>query len=132
MSILRARTTIPVPKVHAWGIAADNPLHLGPFIMMDYVCGESLQSILAPPNTRLMREDINDDDIQFIYKQMTNIFLQIFSLDFDHIGSLPPTKTSGTALERPLTWKVHDILQDGGVNTFGMMLSIYYILVSID
>ncbi|QKX58314.1 uncharacterized protein TRUGW13939_05436 [Talaromyces rugulosus] len=103
MSIIGERTTIPVPKVHAWGIASDNPLHLGPFIMMDYICGESLHSILTPPHTRLIREDINNNNIEYIYKQIANIFLQIFSLDFNHISSLLPIKTGGTVPVRPLT-----------------------------
>lgn len=126
LRLFRTRTTIPVPRVHAWGLAACNSLDLGPFIMMDYVNGISLSDILKDPNaktpTRLMREDISDSDIEVIYRQLANFLLQLFQLNFDRIGSLPSPDTgaqSPTTL-RPLTFKAHTILQNGGVDTFGM------------
>jgi hypothetical protein len=71
LSLFHQRTTIPVPTVYAWGLAASNFLGLGPFIMMDFMNGVSLSDILKDPNaeppTRLMRGDISDSDIEFIY-----------------------------------------------------------------
>lgn len=61
-----------------------------------------------------MREDISDNDVQFLFRQMAGIQLQLFELDFDRTGSVP-----FSAPIRPLMWKVHDIIQTGGVNTFG-------------
>ncbi|KAF1361312.1 hypothetical protein EJ07DRAFT_164389 [Lizonia empirigonia] len=125
LSLIREGTTIPVPKVHAWGFAAGNPLGLGPFIIMDFVDGVSLNDLLKDPNaersTRLMREDIDDKDVEFIYRQCANSLLQLFKLDFDQIGSLPsPRAEAESPLSmRPLTFKAHSILQSGGVNTFG-------------
>lgn len=125
LSLIREGTTIPVPKVHAWGAAADNPLGLGPFIIMDFIDGVNLSDLLRDPNaekpTRLMREDIGDIHIEFVYRQFANFLLQLFKLDFDHIGSLPsPSAEAESPLPiRPLTFKVHRILQGGGVDTFG-------------
>ncbi|KAL3474560.1 phosphotransferase enzyme family protein [Aspergillus californicus] len=124
LNLICNRTTIPVPRVQAWGPATTNPLGLGPFIMMDFVDGVSLSALLQDPNegpSRIMREDISDKDIEFIYRQMANILLQLFQLDFDRIGSLPAPQTEGQSptLPRPLTFKAHTILQDGGVDTFG-------------
>ncbi|KAL4804124.1 hypothetical protein BDV18DRAFT_166287 [Aspergillus unguis] len=121
LNMIREKTTIPVPRVHSWGSAADNSLGLGPFIMMDFIEGVSLAEILNPSNpgcrTRVMREDISDRELTTIYRQMTNILLQLFKLDFERIGSLPaPGRPSPP---RPLTFKAHEILQDGGVDTFG-------------
>jgi hypothetical protein len=125
LSLIREGTTIPVPKVHAWGFAAGNPLGLGPFIIMDFVDGVSLNDLLKDPNaersTRLMRENIDDKDVEYIYRQCANFLLQLFKLDFDQIGSLPlPRAEAESPLPmRPLTFKAHSILQSGGVNTFG-------------
>jgi hypothetical protein len=49
LSLFHQRTTIPVPRVHAWGPAASNLLGLGPFIMMDFMNGVSLSDILKDP-----------------------------------------------------------------------------------
>ncbi|KAJ5202184.1 hypothetical protein N7449_004263 [Penicillium cf. viridicatum] len=60
---------------------------------MDFVNGVSLSDLLRDANaehpTRVMREDISDNDIEVIYRQMANFLLQLFKLDFDRIGSLP-------------------------------------------
>lgn len=123
MSLIREKTTIPVPQIKAWGLAASNPLGLGPFIIMDFIEGVSLNRLLkdhdAEADTRLIKEDINDDDIEFIYRQFANFLLQLFKLNFDRIGSLPSPKTQFPVSIRPMTFKVHDIMQTGGVNTFG-------------
>jgi aminoglycoside phosphotransferase (APT) family kinase protein len=134
LSLIRNSTIIPVPRVQAWGPAASNLLDLGPFIMMDFIDGVSLSDLLQDPNaerpTRLMREDISDSDIEVIYRQLANFLLQLFKLDFDRIGSLPSLKAgdqSPTPL-RPLTFKAHSILQNGGVDTFGMACSFDFLL----
>lgn len=92
LNLIRNRTTIPVPRVQAWGPAASNPLGLGPFIIMDFIDGVSLSDLLQDPNaerpSRVMK-DISDSDIEVIYRQLANFLLQLFKLDFDQIGSLP-------------------------------------------
>ncbi|RHZ67865.1 hypothetical protein CDV55_105981 [Aspergillus turcosus] len=125
LSLIRNRTTIPVPRVQAWGPAASNPLGLGPFIIMDFVNGVSLSDLLQDPNaerpSRVMREDISEYDLEVIYRQMANFLLQLFKLNFDRIGSLPSPQTEANSPTppRPLTLKAHSILQNGGVDTFG-------------
>ncbi|PVH84276.1 hypothetical protein DL98DRAFT_612373 [Cadophora sp. DSE1049] len=123
LSLIRERTSIPVPTVYSWGLSADNPLGLGAFILMESIEGASVNRLLKDPNaavdTRLVREDISDSDIEFLFRQICCFKLQLFELDFDRIGSLPTLKTGFSAPIRPLTWKVHDIIQTGGVNTFG-------------
>jgi aminoglycoside phosphotransferase (APT) family kinase protein len=60
LALLRHRTSIPVPAVHCWGLAADNPLGLGPYILMDFIEGVSANAFLSHPDedTRILREDI--------------------------------------------------------------------------
>jgi hypothetical protein len=124
LSLIRERTSIPVPTIYSWGVAADNPLGLGAFILMSFIKGTSINRLLrdseAAVDTRLMREDISDRDVESLFRQMADFQLQLFELDFDRIGSLPTLNTGFSVPIRPLTWKVHDIIQDGGVNTFGI------------
>lgn len=126
LSIIRSRTTIPVLKIQVWGPAASNPLGLGPFIMMDFIDGVSLSDLLQDPNaespSRAMKEDISDSEVEAIYRQLANFLLQLFKLDFDWISSLPylQPESQRHTLPQPLTFKAHSILQNGGVDTFGM------------
>ncbi|KAL5121973.1 hypothetical protein ACEQ8H_000189 [Pleosporales sp. CAS-2024a] len=122
INLIRRDTTIPVPKIEAWGVASQNPLGLGPFLIMEFIGGGiSLDDLFKDVHggTRLVRDDLTDTEIATIYRQFTNFLLQLFKLDFDHIGSLDSPRPELHFPVRPLTWKVHDILQSGGVNTFG-------------
>ncbi|KAH7333324.1 hypothetical protein BKA65DRAFT_479871 [Rhexocercosporidium sp. MPI-PUGE-AT-0058] len=120
LSRIHEETDIPVPRTHGWGLAKHNPLGLGPFIVMDFIEGVSLESILKEKaDKRLMRGDISDSDIEYIYRQFAQVPLKLFQLDFDYISNLPTPTTGFQAPVRPLTFKVYDIIQLGGVNTFG-------------
>jgi hypothetical protein len=127
INLIREKSTIPVPKIYAWGIGAENTLGLGPFIIMEFIQnGVSLNDLLKDTNngTRLLRDDLSDREMETIYRQFANFLLQLFKLDFDHIGNLDSPSVDLTFPSRPLTWKAHDILQTGGVDTFGT--SIYH------
>lgn len=124
LQLLAEKTSIPVPKVWHWGRAADCPLGLGPFIIMDFVEGVSLDDVLTIPGQRFgrIRDDFPEDKIEFIFRQLARILLQLFHLDIDVdcIRNLPLPEEPGFSVPvRPLTYKVHNILQDGGVNVFG-------------
>jgi hypothetical protein len=75
LSLIRERTSIPVPKVYPWGLAADNPLGLGAFILMEFIECMSLNRLLKDPNTavdsRLVREDISDTDVELLFRQIS-------------------------------------------------------------
>ncbi|KAJ0165521.1 putative MFS-type transporter [Colletotrichum tanaceti] len=120
--LVRRETKIPVPEIKGWGIAAQNPLELGPFMIMDYIQGGvSLDKLLNDPDsgTRLLRKDLSDEEMETIYRQFAGFLLQLFKLDFDHIGAPESPNPNLHFPTRPLTWKAHDILHTGGVNTFG-------------
>lgn len=119
LDLIRKNTTIPVPEVHAWGLTEPNPLGLGPFILMDFIDGVCLKELFLDEESKLLKEDIPDCDVKSIYRQMANFVLQLFNINLPCIGSLPTPTTGFSAPVRPLTLKVHDILQNGGVNTFG-------------
>jgi hypothetical protein len=121
MKLVRRRTTIPIPEIKAWGLAADNPLGIGPFIIMDFVEGVSVADILQNPDARIMRDDVSGKTLEIIFRQTVNFLLQLSKLSFPSIGSL--TSDSGTARggfdasvhSRPLTQKAHEFLEIGTV-----------------
>lgn len=119
LSLIRERSSIPVPEIYAWGLAKDNQLGLGPYILMEAIDGVSLRDVFSTKDSRLLRQEITDTDVEYVYRQMAQIMLQLFQIDFDKIGNLPTPRTKYAAPRRPLTWKAHDILRLGGVNAFG-------------
>lgn len=126
MELIRQQTTIPIPDVKAWGLAADNPLGTGPYIIMNFVEGVSVSKILQNPDARIMREDVSEKVLEVILRQTINFLLQIRKLDFSRIGSLTSGSTAaedGFAASihaRPLTQKAHEFLLQGGIDVFGM------------
>ncbi|TAQ86908.1 hypothetical protein B7494_g4757 [Chlorociboria aeruginascens] len=91
MKILREHTDIPVPEVKAWGLASESKLELEPFIITPFIEGVNLAEFLCNQNdqeSRMFREDVEDADIQSIYKQVANFMIQLSKLDFPQIGSL--------------------------------------------
>ncbi|CAK7198482.1 hypothetical protein SEUCBS139899_001143 [Sporothrix eucalyptigena] len=119
LALLRDKTSIPVPDVKAWGLTSDNPLGLGPYILMDFIKGVGINEALCKESARLLPKDVDMDRLRRVYREMARIQLQLFSLDFDHMGSLPTPKTGFPVPAPALTFKLHDILISGGVDTFG-------------
>jgi len=141
MQVIREHTDIPVPEVKAWGLASDNKLELGPFIITPFIEGVSLVDVLRDQNdqeSRMMREDVEDADIQTIYQQIAHFMLQLSKLNFPRIGSLSSkshnddgTNFAATICSRPLTWKAHEILNVGGVDVFCMSMHSLQSLVNV-
>lgn len=46
LEYLRQNTTIPVPRVYSLGLTAEGPLGLGQFIIMEYIGGVLLSTVL--------------------------------------------------------------------------------------
>ncbi|KAH7037055.1 phosphotransferase family protein [Microdochium trichocladiopsis] len=94
MKYIRAHTTIPVPEVYAFGTAAENPLGIGPFIVMEYIDHHrSLGDALSDPNGdpkkgQILYPDISEKKLEYLYEQMAAVLLQLYNLDFSRIGSL--------------------------------------------
>lgn len=70
MKLIKEKTTIPVPEIKHWGSAAETPLGLGPFIIMDFIEGVSLDSILSDPDAKqhfkIIREDVSTETIEIL------------------------------------------------------------------
>ena len=52
VSLLREKTTIPLPTIYTWGMTDDSPSQIGPFIIMEYIEGRRLMEALKQPTPR--------------------------------------------------------------------------------
>lgn len=77
LELLRDKTDIPVPEVKGWGLASENKFGLGPFMILNVIKGVDLGSILrtSDSTTRLMREDIGDEVVAKVYRQVARFML---------------------------------------------------------
>lgn len=97
MRYIAAHTTIPVPRVYHYGTAAENPTGLGPFIIMDHIDHEqTLSHALNDPSREIgerhgLDPDISDEKLEFLYRQMATIVLQLSTLTFPGSGPWPRT-----------------------------------------
>lgn len=118
MSLLRQNTTIPVPRVIAWGLTADSPHDLGPFIIMDYVEGVHLSDLLQKPsdNTEapiVLNPNVDNDMLDTIYQQIAGFMLQLYQFNFSSIGAIaqdPDGSKTWSVTRRPLTYNMNELV----------------------
>jgi hypothetical protein len=122
MKLVQQSTMIPVPKIHAWGLSEQNPLGLGPFIVMDYVHGESLGGLWRESNkNRVLRADIAEHDLRKVFRQIAGFYLELSDLKFSSAGSLSIKDDDSIEADVcPLTLKMQEIEAHGGVKVGGM------------
>ena len=108
LKFLSEKTTIPIPRVVSWGTNEDSPQHLGPFIIMDYVDGISLATILKQPTETeqdevILATNVDDTKLNYVYEQLADYMVQLSQLDFSTIGALSKDSSSNAwiANERP-------------------------------
>ncbi|KAK3366662.1 hypothetical protein B0T24DRAFT_366436 [Lasiosphaeria ovina] len=121
LQLLRARTDIPVPEVKAWGLAHENKLGVGPFIMEGFIYGERLEQILSNPDDKdscLLNDKLINGKVETIYKQLARFKLQLFNLDFEHNGSLVGVSSR---LQPPLTMAANMMACLSGANFFAQL-----------
>ncbi|KAI1120312.1 hypothetical protein F5Y10DRAFT_134548 [Nemania abortiva] len=125
MKLVRQHTSIPIPDIKAWGLAIDNPLGIGPFIMTAFIEGVGVDEILQNVDARIMKDDVSEHVIETIFRQTISFQLQLQQLNFPCIGSMTSASTtdgpgfSATISSRPFTKKAHDFLENGGVDVLG-------------
>ncbi|KAI3321625.1 phosphotransferase family protein [Xylariaceae sp. AK1471] len=123
MRCIAAKTTIPVPKIYHFGTAAENPTGLGPFIIMDYIEHERTMSealkdpALEPDESHVLDPNISEQKLEFLYRQMANIVLQLSTVTFPRIGSLVEDKDGHFSVSgRPLIQNMNSLLEFTGMN----------------
>ncbi|EPE05321.1 phosphotransferase enzyme family protein [Ophiostoma piceae UAMH 11346] len=108
MQYIEEQSTVPVPHIYSWaasGDAVDD--RIGPYMIMDYVEGQTLHAFLAA----LEASDDQVDAVKkrtTIFEQLADILLQLRSHRFDKIGSITRTDGGSWAVSRrPLTYDMH-------------------------
>lgn len=121
MRYIAVNTTIPVPKIYHFGTADQNPIGIGPFIIMDYVDHEMTMSdalkdpALEPGESHELDPNISEEKLEFLYRQMSNIVLQLSKLTFPRIGSLVEGTDGKIAVSgRPLIQNMNSLLEFTG------------------
>jgi hypothetical protein len=113
MEYLRKNTDIPLPRVHSWGLIAESPQQLGPFIIMDYVDGTLLSTVLKQPDQEdvVLNPNIDNTTLDKIYHQIAHYMLQLSQLTFTRIGAISKDHASGTwyVAGRPLTYNMNEL-----------------------
>ena len=114
-------TSIPVPRIHHWGTAAENPLGLGAFIIMEYIphvqnlCDVLEDSTVEDLERQYLDPGISKDKLERMYKQVADIILQLSKLEMPKIGSLREHQGSFKVGSRPLTQDMNDLIIQGGI-----------------
>ncbi|KAH7189780.1 kinase-like domain-containing protein [Fusarium oxysporum] len=99
MQYLKERTNIPIPCVYSHGAKGDgNPLEL-PYILMDWVSGDSLRDFLK--ETPALRSNV--------YEQIASYYVQLYRLPLGRIGSVAKDDQTGkwAITKRSLTMDMH-------------------------
>jgi hypothetical protein len=117
LRFLSEKTTIPVPRVSAWGTTEDSPQQLGPFMIMDFVDGTSLATLLKEPTESERDEvtlatDVDDTKLDYVYEQLAEYMLQLSQLDFNSIGALEKDALTNkwNVRGRPLTYNMNELV----------------------
>lgn len=122
MRYVAAHTTIPVPRVYHYGTAAENPTGLGPFIIMEHIDHDQTLSHALNDPSRGIREghrldpNISEEKLEFLYRQMATIVLQLSTLTFPRIGSLVEDGNGLISVEgRPLIQNINSLVDHARV-----------------
>ncbi|RCI16584.1 hypothetical protein L249_3318 [Ophiocordyceps polyrhachis-furcata BCC 54312] len=123
MRFIQNRTTIPVPGIIGSDVADGEFDGLGPYIIMEFIDGISLDDlILEPDDEWALRKDCPVDTIKYVYRQIASIYLELFKHSFLKIGSLSGTeadnvdsRASWSVTSGPLTFKMNEVERMGGV-----------------
>ncbi|SPQ23206.1 52151c35-bda9-4ffa-8e26-67eb9443bfa5 [Thermothielavioides terrestris] len=123
MRYIEKMTSVPVPHIYHWGTAAENPLGLGAFIIMEYIPhAKNLTEVLGVPNVeggqqKYLDPNVPKDKLERMYKQVAGIVLQLSKLEMPKIGSLREEEEGGSFIVggRPLTKDMNDLVTMGGI-----------------
>lgn len=122
MRYIAAKTTIPVPKIYHFGTASENPTGLGEFIIMEYIEHERTMSdalkdpTLEPDESHVLDPNICEQRLEFLYRQMANIILQLSTLTFPRIGSLDQDNDGNISMSgRPFIQNMKSLIEFAGV-----------------
>ncbi|EXJ86738.1 hypothetical protein A1O3_03692 [Capronia epimyces CBS 606.96] len=107
MKYLRQYTSIPVPEVLGAGTC-----WAGPYIVMSFVEGESLATLLKDPlqtGRPVLNPQISDRALRRAYREMAELHLQLSKQEFQRIGALEYDGEGFIVTKRPLTYNMNEL-----------------------
>lgn len=123
MKFIEEKTKIPIPKVIASGVAKGQFDGLGPFIIMEFIEGERSDEVLYQDDK--IKPGVEQSNLDFVYKQMAQIYLELDDHDFDQIGGLSISSNDGSWYvgSGPLTLKINEGQRMTGIDLYGRMMA---------
>ncbi|KAK2813169.1 hypothetical protein FQN50_000847 [Emmonsiellopsis sp. PD_5] len=124
LKLLKTRTSIPVPHVYEYCLEEANPTTLGAYIIMNWMGGRKLADVLDDKGLSDYRplDSHGKAMLKRIYVQVAKLYLDLWALDFDAIGS-PRLKQNTQEIEvvsRPLTLYMNQLLRLYGIDRRGL------------
>lgn len=122
MEYLSQNTTIPVPFVHSWGLTSESLRQLGPFIIMDFVQGTLLSTVLKSPvesgqEGMILDPDTDNAVLDKIHSQIADYLLQLSRLGFSRIGAITKDDNTWSVTKPSLTYNMNELATVAGYNT---------------
>ncbi|CAG7558097.1 unnamed protein product [Fusarium equiseti] len=119
LEYLSKNTTIPVPRLHSWGLTSESPHQLGPFIIMDYIEGTLLSTVLKKSATddhdsMVLDPAIDNAKLDTIYRQIAEYLLQLSQISFGRIGAFSKHGDTWSVTDRPLTYNMNELATVAG------------------
>ncbi|UNI18238.1 hypothetical protein JDV02_004517 [Purpureocillium takamizusanense] len=87
MRYVAAKTTIPIPRVHAYSFTEGSPIGTA-FIIMDYVQGRTLKDLGFKKEKRWRSYTRPTEATSKLHEQLADVYVQLRQLEFPEIGAL--------------------------------------------
>lgn len=128
LQFLRARTSIPVPEVIAYGFGDNQHPDLGPFIISAFTHGIPLTDWWKErgAKTTQLNPHIDEAIVRKIYRQVAGILIELTSLKFETIGTLSMTSDVPplwSITSPPWTITDHEAERNHDIHPQGLYLS---------
>ncbi|KAH8661725.1 hypothetical protein BGZ61DRAFT_368626 [Ilyonectria robusta] len=87
MRYVTAKTTIPVPRVHAYSFTEGSPIQTA-FIIMDYIQGQTLKDLGFKKGKQWRSYTRPTEATSKLHEQLADVYIQLRQLEFPKIGAL--------------------------------------------
>ncbi|KAK8161109.1 hypothetical protein BKA80DRAFT_333001 [Phyllosticta citrichinensis] len=111
MQFIKAKTSVPVPKVFDWGTREQGACKLGPFIIMERIGNHSREKGTG----HKVDPDIPDEKLRKSYSQLAGILVELSKPIAERIGSLVKVGDEWEVKQRPLTCDLNNLVHLGGL-----------------
>ncbi|KAK8163464.1 hypothetical protein BC567DRAFT_145347, partial [Phyllosticta citribraziliensis] len=121
MQFIKAKTSVPVPKVFDWGTREQGPCNFGPFIIMERIGSEKCFHEVLQDHSRekgtghKLDPDLPDETLRKSYSQLAGILVELSKPTAERIGSLVKVGDEWEVKHRPLTCDLNDLVHLGGL-----------------